>query len=278
MSRTHTERAHHERWLEIDEYWTPGRMAAALPEGTRTAAPEFPAPQTELPGGFTTTLVKDPAYSPYYRRAGALFYVREGVDRRGSASAITRNGILTAAHCLYGIKPREYLTNAAYVPGYQNLLAPLGKWPLFDEPVVPDQWKAQVNHAWDYGFSKVGLGGTNGYSVLGDVTGHFELLVDRPGIREWDVLAYPSVTVPSYDFDGRWMWSCRGDFTRQPTLNTIGMDGNLTAGASGGPWLVPGHPYANGVESYSTDEFPVEDFSPYFDSDVLSLYQKAFRS
>lgn len=273
---THTERAHHERWLEINEYWTSGRMAAALPEDTRAAAPEIPAPRAEAPGAFRTTLLQNPAASPYYRRAGALFYVREGVDYYGSASAVTHNGILTAAHCLYGSTVRKYVTKAAYVPGYQDRQEPLGKWPLFGEPVVSEAWKAQVNRAWDYGFSKVGLGGKSGVSVLGSVTGNFGLVVERTDVREWDVLGYPGVPVPGYPFDEEWMWSCRGDFTRQPTPHIIGKEGNLTSGASGGPWLIPGHDYVNGVESYHSDEFPGENFSPYFDSDVLKLYRKAF--
>ncbi|MFI6623086.1 trypsin-like serine peptidase [Streptomyces sp. NPDC050528] len=278
MSTTHTARAHHERWLEISEYWTTERMAAAIPEDVPTMTEETPAPPSALPGAFKTTLVQNPATSSYYRRAGALFYVREGVDLQGSASAITHNGILTAAHCLYGSKVRKYPTKAAYVPGYRDLQEPLGQWPLFGEPVVPDAWKAQVNRAWDYGFSKVGLGGKNGFSVLGNVTGHFELLVDRPELREWDVLGYPAVAVPGYLFDGHRMWSCQGGFTRQPALNTIGKEGNLTPGSSGGPWLVPGHLYANGVQSYDDGNLPGENFSPYFDSDVLKLYRKAFQS
>ncbi|MHB9856722.1 trypsin-like serine peptidase [Streptomyces sp. YIM S03343] len=274
---TYTQRAHHERWLEINEYWTPERMAAAVPEDALAEAAEIPAPRAELPGAFKTTLVQNPADSPYYRRAGVLFYVRDGVDLQGSASAITHNGILTAAHCLYGSTVRKYITKGAYVPGYKDLREPLGRWPLFGQPVVPDAWKADVNRAWDYGFCKVGLGGDNGYKVLGNVTGYFGLLVERPEVREWDVLAYPAVAIPGYLFDGHRMWSCQGGFTRQPSFHTIGKEGNLTAGSSGGPWLIPGHPYANGVQSYGSDTFPGEDFSPYFDADVLKLYNKAFQ-
>ncbi|MFR0355093.1 trypsin-like serine peptidase [Streptomyces sediminimaris] len=278
MSKKHTKRAQHERWLEIDEYWTPERMAAAVPENVPVTAEPAPAPPCELPGAFKTTLVQNPATKSPYQRAGALFFVREGVDYYGSASAITHNGILTAAHCLYGSTVRKYVSKAAYVPGYQEHDEPLGKWPLFGQPAVPDQWKAEVNRAWDYGFSKVGLGGKNGYSVLGNVTGYFQLAVELPGVRQWDVLGYPGDPIPGYPFDEEHMWSCVGDFTRQPTPHIIGKEGNLNSGSSGGPWLVPGRDYVNGVESYRNDEFPGENFSPYFDRDVVKLFEKTFRS
>jgi len=91
-------------------------------------------------------------------------------------------------------------------------------------------------------------------------------------------LVYPGEPIPGYPFDGEQMWSCQGRFTRQPTPDVIGKEGNMTGGSSGGPWLIPGHDYINGVASYSNIDFPDEDYSPYFDRDVLKLYEKAFQS
>ena len=263
-----------ELYEEVIAFWTPERMASAKPIGS--AVPALAEPRPAAPGAFTTTKVDDPADKPHYRRAGRLFVDFNGKTGSGSACAIARNGILTAAHCLYDFNTKQYATKVLYVPGYQNKGGKLGSWALFGTPSIPDGYiKATTkNYSWDYAFSKVSLGGLNNLSVLGDVTGWFGLVVDRSTASQWDTLGYPTVPFGAYKFDGEFMWSCVGDFKGKLDPGTITKEGNLTQGSSGGPWMINAD-YVNGVQSH-TGATPTENASPYFDKDVLDLYNKTF--
>lgn len=266
--------AQREQLGEIIAFWTPKRLASAKPiEQITGAAQSAPvsAPPVPLPGKMVTTPIWNPAADPYYRRAGKLFVELNGENGYGSACAINRRGILTAAHCLY--EAGQYATKGLYVPGYQGGAFPLGSFPLTGV-AVPDGWLNTGSREWDYGFCKVGEGGPDGNSFLGDVTGIFHLAVERRA-AEWLTLGYPAVPTPQYEFDGEMMWGCYGEKTRD-IGRVIGKQGTLTAGSSGGPWMIPGTEFVNGVQSVDNSLIPNENFSPYFDHAVLELYNALF--
>jgi len=259
-------------------YWTPERMASAIPAGITDPGPELALDRgllQPLPGKFTTTRIVDPAADVTHRKAGKLFFTLDGEDFQASACAVNLEGILTAAHCLYSTKTAKYLENGMYMPGYQAGISKLGKFPLKDKPFVPDSWKSSGKRAWDYGFSKVARGGPDNDSVLGYVTGIFTVSVNL-GKQGWDTLGYPAEPVPDYNFDGEYMWSCLGAYVGEDIPGVMRKEGNLTKGSSGGPWLIPKTHYVNGVQSANNPKYPGQNFSPYFDDAVLELYKKAF--
>lgn len=259
------------------EYWTPERMARAVPAGLIEPSPELaPGLLAPLPGKFTTQHVDNPADSITHRRAGKLFYRLDGTDFQASASAVNVEGILTAAHCLYSPKTAEYIENGMYMPGYQVGISKLGKFALKDKPFVPDPWISSGKRACDYGFSRVARGGPHDDELLGHVTGTFEVTIDRPLQAKWDTLGYPVDPVPGYNFDGDYMWSCLGDYAGQDLPGVLQKEGNLTRGSSGGPWLIPGTHLVNGVQSANNSLYKDQNFSPYFNRAVLDLYIKAF--
>jgi len=149
---------------------------------------------------------------------------------------------------------------------------PFGGWSAYGQPVVADRWKSSGNWGSDYAFCVLGYGGLNGRTTVGQAVGHFGLLVERADIREWMELGYPA----RGRFDGSQMWSCVGDFAVALTFDEIGKAGDLTAGASGGPWVIPNTDYVNGVVSYDVPSYPDVSFSPFFDREVLALYRRAF--
>jgi hypothetical protein len=273
---TDDERAQYERRLEFSGPWTPKRMAAArpitAPSPAWMAEPEAPAP--EIPGVYMTLPVNDPARNPYCR-AGRLFCSQDGEDFFASACAIARSGILTAAHTLF--RNGKEITSATYVPAYQDHNCPLGWWPVM-KITVPDPWMQSENYAYDYGFCLVGhnRNNKNDKQPLGDVTGIFGLAVDRTDIESWEALGYPGVPIKDYPFNGQRMWQCTGTNTMVDVTGQASKAGNLTRGASGGPWLISDSDWVNGVESGDADLYPGQSFSPYFNRAVSALYAKAF--
>jgi V8-like Glu-specific endopeptidase len=267
-----------ERQEEIIAYWTPERMRAAEPidAGAAAAAPPtaLPPGRPLVPRAYQTTLINYPDRMPYCRPTGKLFFTDfRGVNRAGSASAIHPCGILTAAHCVYDWDNQAFMRNVAFAPAYQDGNAPYNIWPTVIQPFVNAGYRREKNFGDDYAFCRIPpLGG----QLLGHKVGHYWLIVNRPDFRLWDTLGYPGEFRPGYPFDGDSMWSCVGPITVMDDTSKIGKEGNLTRGASGGPWLVPGTAYVNGVESYGYESRPDLNFSPYFDDEVLALYYQAF--
>lgn len=279
MASKRSSLAQRERLDEVIAFWSPQRLASAKPvEQITGAARPAPvsAPPSPLPGKFITQPILNPASDPHYRRAGKL-YVRFGEEAwYASACAVNENGVLTAAHCLYDRESQQYATLGLYMPGYQEGESSLGSFTLIGEPAVPEGWISTGSRDWDYGFSRVHDSDLDRNETLGDVTGIFTVASNLSPKRDWHTLGYPSKPAPPYGFDGQMMWGCYGPKTRD-IGNVIGKEGNLTTGSSGGPWLIPGTEYVNGVQSVDNSLIPDENFSPYFDDAVLGLYNAVFR-
>lgn len=264
----------YQNYLEITEYWTPSRMAEAAPVGE---IGQPPAVQSEALGAFVTNLVVD-STDFFHRRTGKLFMTFKSFPYYGSAFAIHKTGIGTAAHCLYDRNLGAWAEKVMFVPAYANKLEPFGRWPVIvNQAGVSPKWVNEGVHAWDYGFCKTNLGGKGGFQILGEVIGWYGMAVDRSTVKQWNTLGYPCEPIPGYNFDGERMWSSVGSYYSTLEFSTIGKEGNLTRGSSGGPWLI-GAADVNGIQSYSNGSLPNVNFSPYFDGSVLELYSKIFSS
>ena len=274
MPTTKYSAAEHEQMEEALEYWTPERMASAVPVDL-TEPDKGP-----LPGKFITDRIENPADDSVHRRAGRLYVSLDGYDVFCSASAINNNGILTAAHSLYNANTQKFADKGIYSPAWNNGVSRYGTFPLTGRGFIPDAYQITARYQYDYGFSKVGPGGPGpDKKELGSVTGHFELRVSKSTEKQWDALGYPSVPVDGYQFNGQRMWRCLGDRFFENVRGQNGKEGNFTEGSSGGPWLMPGTHFVTGIQVMSTTSngIPV-NVSPYFDEEVIALYNKAFNS
>lgn len=272
---------------EIKEYWTPERIKAAKPISRKPSKDADQAAQDASPdekGGGAKSgkkrgkapagtvgaapeiiLISEPVTTPQqypWRCVGKLFFTMDGNDKSASASAFGKNVILTAAHCLHNMDDGQDLwaENVIFVPAYTSGEEPYGSW-TYSGYIVPQSWNEGQGDAFDFGTVTLNKGG-NANQSIGDALGYLGYITQLPFEQEWTCVGYPDS-----QSNGEVMAEETGAFTRTLEHNTIiGKKGDMSFGASGGPWLLQ---YElglriNGVQSFVNDEFPGEVFSAYF--------------
>ncbi|HTZ87995.1 MAG TPA: hypothetical protein VMB05_15110 [Solirubrobacteraceae bacterium] len=278
------------------EYWTEERLSRARPVEPPSAEPApreidmAPPAQTdssegpssaeaaarpELPEAFATAPVAHPAQYPH-RTVGKLFLHIDGKDRTASAAVVNRAGILTAAHCVRDPYMGAWATHVAFAPAFDNGVNPAyGLWPIGMMFVRKEWLGPPIDVGYDFSFCRVPpVNGTE----IGDLLGWLGVLVNRQDIRYWNDHGYPGAAIPNFHFNGQQMWNCGGDFS-QLVGSTVFKDGNLTKGASGGPWIVRSDQnlfFANGTYSMFFGDPPTQNTSPYFRDVVMALFRDAF--
>jgi V8-like Glu-specific endopeptidase len=256
---------------EIDTSAPPAQTDASEGPGS----PEGAAPRAELPEAFATALVAHPAQYPH-RTVGKLFVRIGGEDRAGSAAVVNRSGILTAAHCVRDPYTGAWATQVAFAPAFDNGVNPaFGLWPV-GMMFVRNEWLVPpIDTSFDFSFCRVPS--VEGVEI-GDLVGWLGIVVNRPDIRYWNDHGYPAAAIAHFPFNGQRMWNCAGDYS-QLVGSTVFKDGNLTGGASGGPWIVQndqGLFFANGTYSMFFGNPPTQNTSPYFRDVVMALFRDAF--
>jgi V8-like Glu-specific endopeptidase len=286
---------------EIEAYWTPERMAQAQPfpfpsphsEGhpadkNRLLAAARPASTAfEEPGALTyeTSQVPEKELEKYpYWSVGKLFCTFDGKDWTGSAAVVAANGLITAAHNLYNHKAKDpWAKNIMFCPaftkGYANKA--FGSWEARDI-TVPPEWKTKSGterSGYDVGFIKLFPGGNRPIKrQIGEVVGRLPLVVEMAPLEDttWLAVGYPAIAITGYDFDGDNMWLCKGDFKNWEG-DVLGKNGNLTHGASGGPWLFnwKGEYVVNGVNS-TVNQSHTANYSSFFGLWVEAMLNEFF--
>lgn len=243
---------------EILAYWTAERIAAAQPlsppsplskghpaDENRSRPADRPASTTlEEPStlAYKTTKVPSAKLTTYpYQSAGKLLFTFNGKDCAGSAAVVAQNGIITAAHNLYVRKEKKWVENVLFCPAFTNGKEnkEYGSW-TGRECTVPMEWyegSDTVAASYDVGLIKLHLR-TEIPAQISKAVKPLPLLVDME--PSWDTswlsLGYPVVPEKGYLFNGQDMWECSGSLNSSWD-GIILKDGNLTEGASGGPWL-----------------------------------------
>jgi V8-like Glu-specific endopeptidase len=191
---------------------------------------------------------------------------------------------MTAAHCLYEFSTKLWAANVLFCPAYtEGSISKFGAW-SFTEYGVPEPWTKIEDfwerHGYDVGLVTLELD-EDGVSI-GKVVGQLDLKVGLTpdGSTSWHTLGYPARATGDggYHFNGEDMWECRGNFTGS-FKQTVDKEGNLTAGSSGGPWLLKSglilSSTVNGVQS-GGPESEQEDFSSDFRNWVTVFYTRYF--
>lgn len=224
-----------------------------------------------------------------------------------------RNVVATAGHCVYDPKTNKFYENWVFIPSYWDGgdkfwtgKAPYGIYPAkwyhaHDDFVVKEDFD------YDYAFVNVGSGfnvkwekGADGKwkltktnrGRLGDVVGGQGFTWNRPVKGTYFSFGYPAGPHPDGDrpFSGRTMKWCYGTSASMPAApkyniqEHIGFKCSMTAGASGGPWLLNYKNatrvgYLNGVNSVAWDTDGNDRYdrisTPYFNSDTYKVYKVA---
>ncbi|MTK03435.1 serine protease [Micromonospora sp. CP22] len=283
----------------IEAYWTPERMRNAKPVeespaykaaarrfaesgGTSSAAPTNRSKPVNVPPvaglmgapGNSTQAINPNLGSnhPTARTNGKVFFNMDGGSWVCSGSVINSvgyNTVWTAGHCIHGGPGSSLATNWSFVPAYDDDLAnprPHGTWTA-RELWTWSSWIDSSN--WEADMAVAIMNTRNGAHIVNQFGGHgfrthqgFTVGINNFG--------YPS----DAPFDGGNLMRCSGNSTKSGARIRINCD--LTAGASGGPWLINwdgNWGYLNGVNStLNSYAAPTLWWSPYFDDTASDLY------
>ncbi|MDA0637945.1 hypothetical protein OUY22_31435 [Nonomuraea sp. MCN248] len=254
----------------VVSYWTPDRMEKALPIGLlglvareggllgglagRSGVGLFPAVSGRdaavVPArrGVRATAARHGSARPLSstsgsrwavggavtRTTGRVFLTMNGVDFVCSASTVrgrSRDLVITAGHCVKD-GTGAWAKNWTFVPGYgSGGEKPYGQWTA-RRMFVTGPWSRGADDSYDVGM--VALAPSRGRHVA-DVVGAQDIAFNSP--RGGHAISFGYPADPPYD--GRHLVYCAGRLRADPYGDTHdqGLGCDMTAGASGGPWL-----------------------------------------
>ncbi|GGM67860.1 hypothetical protein GCM10010106_12310 [Thermopolyspora flexuosa] len=275
-------------------YWTPGRMAAAepvepsggfgnlLPPERRRQATASGVGLAHATAGARWTMAsgrRPAAPGTIAATTGRVFLTMNGRDFVCSAVSIraaNRDLVLTAGHCVKD-GTGDWARNWTFVPGYDSGRRPYGTYTA-RRAFVTTGWSRHGDDDEDVAMVAVN---PHGGRHLADVVGAQPIGFNPPRGRQTYAFGFPAY--PPYN--GEHLMYCAGPLHADPNRQTRGqgLRCDLTAGASGGPWLsgfdpVTGHGTVTSVSSfkYSNDRHTM--YGPYFGDAIRRLHAVAERS
>ncbi|MBG0828660.1 hypothetical protein HS041_12865 [Planomonospora sp. ID67723] len=266
-------------------YWTPQRMAAAVPIDlldtlsgvlTETNAPAHR--QAALPGA-PTNGSRWTAGGLVSRTTGRVFLTLGGVDFVCSASAVrsaNRDLVATAGHCVKD-GAGAWADNWTFVPGYDQGRQPYGQFTA-RRMFVAGPWSRSADDNHDIGMVALNM---RGGKHLADVVGFQEIAFGTPRGRQTYGFGFP-VDPP---YNGEHLIYCSGPVRADPHDQTRnqGLGCTMTAGSSGGPWFTAFDPGTGRGTITSVNSFKYSDdrntmYGPYFGDTAKDVYTTAERS
>ncbi|MBE1532052.1 trypsin-like serine peptidase [Actinomadura algeriensis] len=255
---------------QVQEYWTPERMAAARPTpapevspaeaaaSARTAAAEPPVAEPETGDGhippaadagepaigtraltyFSTSKIWAGHGRMPAQTIGKLYYTRNGNGYYCSAATINssnRNTIWTAGHCVTDGN-RNWYSNFTFVPDFHDGTRPHGTWTARSW-AAPNGYFDGKNHRYD--MAALALNLNNGRRV-GDVVGYqgyrFGESYNETTFHDTRAFGYPQNTHPARSgISSNKLRFCVGYAATDALYKRIGCD--MGGGSSGGPWI-----------------------------------------
>lgn len=182
--------------------------------------------------------------TPYpHRWVGKLSFRNAGLDYVCSATAISGNNIVTAAHCLYDTPSRNvWHTNIVFRPAYRLGSSPYGAFTATACSVLTGWVNLSGAYSyntwgrWDVGVCTVGTNSSG--QTLNSAVGFAGRAWDYPYVRNINLMGYPRRNVDDtlLSSPGEYLRLCAAESFTQAT-NVRGMGCNWGGGISGGPWL-----------------------------------------
>jgi hypothetical protein len=233
------------------------------------------APAT-IPHGSET--ISDPT-APGVAVNGVIF-IREryGYGRCSGTSVVApdRSLVVTAGHCVFD-EGHWMSRHWVFVPGYEHGERPFGTFTAHWLGTTPG-WFHSGNFNFDVGAAVVGRNERG--QLLAQAVGADRLVTGRNPRQAYDVYGYP-VARP---FNGSTLQVCRGasfaghdlPALLEPGPLEFGVSCPISAGASGGGWVVDGD-LLDGVTSNSYSDDAGTTYGPYFGEAVAKLVHRAGR-
>ncbi|MGV9563765.1 trypsin-like serine peptidase [Streptomyces sp. NPDC003480] len=274
--------------VQLNAYWTPARMTAALSSDALQGAESDPPAPASSP---TADGPEPGEYIPPSRafdgmpQAGTFFWTdATGTGRTCSGSVVRSPGhalVISAGHCLKGYSGTSPQRNLAFVPQYHDGLKPFGVFPVENNGVyVSQQYYDLGEHAGaEYDFAFAVTEPNQDGRLVQDAVGGLRLLTGT-GYYHAPVrmIGYPANTQKPLECWSRTTKWVSDDPADPGTFPRIACDG-FVGGTSGGPMLVPwlGEWAVIGViGGYHTGgNTPQVSYSAYFGAATRTLYQAA---
>lgn len=226
---------------------------------TSLAAPQAPDGTSQT---YTSYVVNQwqPAQTIYpHKWIGRLSFRTPSGTSYCSATSISGNVMLTAAHCLYDSTNNRWYSNWVFTPAYRNGNAPYGNfaattcWVLTNWINLAGGFNINTWTRYDVGVCKMGKNAAG--QTMNTAVGWMGRQWNYGYVRNYFNLGYPFRDYRDYAITdaGLYLRTCTAESFQQ-TTDTMGMGCNWSRGISGGPWMTAYAPplvsgYANGVNS-----------------------------
>jgi hypothetical protein len=261
---------------QVEEFWTPQRMAAARPlEMTvdRSGRPDVHRGPLPRAARASYSVVATPEVAPTAWN-GRLFVVQDGQEGSCSATAIdspSRSLVLTAGHCVntgpeHG-RPGTWSSYLEFVPGFNLGAAPYGAFVLSGTPRSLPGWTREGNPDFDLGAFLVAPN-AEGVGLEDALGGGARIVTDLGHKQRFESFGYPGGTER--------MRGCVSGYAGQdpatitlPGPPTVGIHCRWAPGASGGGWLIEGGQAIDGITTYLRTDEKALSFGPYFSATTV---------
>lgn len=290
------------RHEQIVAYWTPARIAAAIPRDfdyqpgrgfVQRAKPDRP-PGGGGGGTGGTTIGSSWTGGGLIKEAtGKVVFSMDGSDWVCSGTVATdgvsgRSLVLTAGHCAYDETNRVFATNWMFIPDFDQSptftcsQTEYGCWTasalvVHSGYATAGGFNTQAT-LHDFAFAVVGAGG-NSNAELDTTVGSFPVVV--PGFTAVGQTAYAFGYPAAQKYKGKDLTYCAGSIFEDPYNDelTWGLPCNMTGGSSGGPWLSSFAASGNSGGLSSLNSYGYSGVTamhgPKFNSDTQAVFNAA---
>ncbi|MBI3161137.1 MAG: trypsin-like serine protease [Chloroflexi bacterium] len=216
-------------------FGTPADMAAM--------AMDEPAGTTQVYTSYTVNQANTTVQTMYpHKWVGRLTFLDLGSTYYCSATAISGNAIVTAAHCVYDSTNNRWFSNWVFTPAYRNGSAPYGTF-VATKCVVLTSWinlsgSFSINGWTKYDVAVCKMGNNSSGQTLNTAVGYAGRQWNYGYVRHFHVMGYPLKNYANTYIAGAGLYlrACASESFQQ-TTDTRGTGCNWGGGISGGPWM-----------------------------------------
>jgi V8-like Glu-specific endopeptidase len=261
---------------EALKFWTPERLRNAIPMEeiikNETLAKMLNAGQKFEPD--TDFVTPESKYQEYpYQTTGRAFFQYGSGTASCSGSAVGKNVILTAAHCVY--KDRRHFGNWIFIPQYNSGRSPVGRWTTRGSLIFQEYRDDSGARGRDVAF----------VFAVNRLNKTLEETVGKLEVGTCDV--NDQVKTLGYSSPGAKMQRTNANILTRWIVpywyrpSPVGIRSKQGPGSSGGPWILQkkqknGKDVVCSVTSYGVN-YTYFKFGPFFDAAVLEMHKIALQ-